>query len=199
MVTILLLLAPVLSSQLLGEDSVYYGLFKSDLGEDCKKFRSYIFGFTIDIQNEWQYSVFTQANLLNAVFVPLWSDFSEGYTSSFEHMIVSYIPNNQQVSIKEVFDKTVSGFKFTYKNYKVEKQEEIVIQNINSYLYFDSFYSQEKKVPVKGLVCLIPYKNVIYGINFRADPNTFKESVDEYIKWIKTFTPYPNELNKRGF
>jgi len=198
LVCLSLLLSTSLPFLAYGDKPIYYGFFHSDLGEDYKKFKSDIFGFAIDMQNTWQYSVFTRENILHAVFVPPWSDFSKGYTESFEHLIVSYIPNARQASIKEIVSETTIGFKLAYKDYEVTNAQEIIIQDIKSHLFFESFTGPNRKVPVKGFVCLIPYRNVVYNVNFRADPKSFEKSVNEYMKWTKSFIPHPTELNKRG-
>lgn len=112
-----------------------YGFYKSDLGKDYKKFEHDIFGFTLDIPNDWFFGVVGNDIKTGGILIYpnglQTQNFSKGYsTISISNM--NYFAEVVNRNLQEICSYTIKGKKDIQNIRIINNCENEVINNYDS-------------------------------------------------------------------
>jgi flagellar basal body-associated protein FliL len=172
------------------EFSEYVSIIPSSTNNYRKVFKTSFGKFSIEVPNDWQY----KHNVLYVTFSPPNAKMNQSPlsvfpddTQTFEYLMVSWMKNRKQKTLDKLYDNLTNGTRFYNKTYETSSRQDIQIDRIRAVSFNDKLV--EDDVKTFGLVYLVPYKNLVYTLAFRADSVTFKSNKQMYEQIAYTFKP----------
>ena len=167
----------------------------SPTGNERKVFNSSFLGFSIEVPNIWEH----KHDVLYVTFAPVGVTVTHSPLGSFpdnaetyEYLMVSYGRRKAGKSLNDLCDMLIRGTRLFTKVYNTSNRREQLISGIRGLSFDDEIIHDKMKV--NGTVYLVPYKDLVYTLSFRADPKTFEKREQAWNAIAQTFHPQPKNL-----
>ena len=167
----------------------------SPTGNKRNIFNSSYLGFSIEVPTIWEY----KHDVLYVTFSPVGLTMKHSplrtfpnNTETYEYLMISYLQTKAGKSLNDHCDMLIRGTRAFAKVYNTSNRREQLIAGIRGLSFNDEIIQDTMKV--NGTVYLVPYKDLVYTLSFRADPETFEKREQAWNAIAQTFHPQPKNL-----
>lgn len=165
----------------------FYGFYKSDLGKDYKKFEHNIFGFTIDIPNNWFFGVVGNDIKTGEILIYpeglQTQNFSKGY-STISVSNLNFV--SQGYKLPQVCSNTIRGKKESQNIRIVSDCKKEVINNYNS-THFKTLLRSNTGYNIIEEVFVLNEKREFRSISLRYEESIDRKDLQLLYEMVNTF------------
>jgi len=165
-----------------------YGFYESDKGAEYKEFRHNIFGFSVDIPNNWIFGVVTKDNIPVVLLYP--EGLNTGrFSSDYETIEIGEIPLKEKVSLADAKKYTLDGMRLGHQNYEIINESQKMLQSGKECIWFLAKWPSKTGFDIYEYVFFIDSDDQVRTVAVRTtfDIKNRKAFYDQIIESFNSF------------